>query len=170
METRTAMSNSDHQGQQAASPAMSRPRTAVTPRVAPATSTMPKRNIFAATTVEDEKAAKLPDQAKMAKHIQNLNSGLLPQVMEYFVKNRGIKEETVKAYKVGGCVLRIKDEADPTKTVDHPSISFPWIDTRGDQEVVTRIKTRSIKDKTIQRLDPPGSFFFFKARLNHGNG
>jgi twinkle protein len=62
-------------------------------------------------------------------------------------------------------VLRIKS-ADGT-TTDHQCISFPWLDHhKNGKEILLRLKSRSITDDAIQRLDPPvGRSGFFGWHL-----
>lgn len=112
---------------------------------------------------------KLPDAAKLAKHISNLEK--LPQAMDYLTNVRKLTAEVVEKYKVGACVLRVylpeTDESGavtggPDVAEDHVCLTFPWIETNKlGKEVFVRTKSRSIKSKSTQRLEPTGGRWGF---------
>lgn len=100
---------------------------------------------------------KMPDPAKLVKYMENLNR--LSRVKEYLLNERKITEEVLKAYKVGGCVLKVNsgDPAKPYNTTLHQCVTFPWIElNKAGKEVYVRTKSRSIEDKRMQRLEPSG--------------
>lgn len=107
---------------------------------------------------------KLPDPSKLAKHISNLEK--LPQAMDYLTNVRKLTAEVVEKYKVGACVLRVylpeTDESGavtggPDVAEDHVCLTFPWIEyNKAGKEVFVRTKSRSIKSKSTQRLEPTG--------------
>lgn len=108
--------------------------------------------------------SKLPDPSKLAKYISNLEK--LPQAMDYLTNVRKLSPEVVEKYKVGACVLRVylpeTDEngavtGGPDVAEDHICLTFPWIEVnKSGKEVFVRTKSRSIKSKSTQRLEPAG--------------
>jgi len=91
----------------------------------------------------------------LEKHIANLK--ILAEARNYLIDKRQINADTIDKYKVGATMLRSKGKNAKgiEEFVEHICISFPWIDSDGN---VIRLKVRSIKDKTLQRLDPTGIF------------
>lgn len=133
--------------------------TVAPPRAAPSAPALSTSGKFVAPATTAATEYKLPDQQKMQKYIAQL-FGPLPDVLKYLVEQRGLTEDTLRLYRVGACVLRIKDSANSDTATDHPCVAFPWYERDPENPSgemrVARIKTRSLKRKEMQRLDPVG--------------
>jgi twinkle protein len=95
----------------------------------------------------------------MPRYIEQLYTNRT-DVLNYLTQERGLTEDTLKRYRVGAFMLRVKDAAAPEGHVEHPCVAFGWYERNKDNPsgdlIVTRIKTRSLKSKSLQRLDPVG--------------
>lgn len=103
------------------------------------------------------KEIKLPEPAKQQSFVNNLST--YPELMDYLVRERGLKAEVVQKYLVGGTVARFFDDNDK-QWKDFLCITFPWfgplsLATAGTETLV-RYKYRALGGKWLQRLEPIG--------------
>ena len=82
--------------------------------------------------------------------------------------HRGLSADVLQKYGVGAAMYRFADSTpgQPTKWVEEPCVTFPWLLRKSelglshadddDSWVISRIKARSLSNKSRQRLDPGG--------------
>jgi len=80
------------------------------------------------------------------------------RVLAYLETERGLSWETIARYGCGACERKFYHQ-DTATWITEPCVTFPWIHVDDDRhdDVVKRVKLRSIVTKRNMRIEPKGS-------------
>jgi len=98
------------------------------------------------------------DATKLNTYLANVTK--YPEIKQYLNTERGLKDDVIEKYRVGGTIARFYDEEEKTWK-DQFCVVFPWYGPldythpeKGDG--ILRYKYRALKKKYLQRLEPVG--------------